>query len=384
ASSLYFYAGIVLAATLFGWGVGGVLRGLTVRFIGRRNTATYSVLGYGIFTLLTAFSGTYLVFVSLRFLTGVMLGSAGEGESVFLAETHTDGRHARGGGSVYAGFGFGILLASVAWFVIQTLDPQLLSGSLGAGAWRYLFIIGVVPMIFTLYLRRRAEPPEQRAEERDSGAEPTPITLSGIFGSSSLRGRIVVCVVTLFASIAGWWGIAAWIPIYASSIATDAGLAQPIRWAAVAGVVYGIGAIVGCLTVEPITDRIGRIGSLMFMLIGAGAAVQVLFLLLRTPYLLLVFVAVFGYFSVGQLGWFAVYLPELFPRAGRGVALGTIYTIARLLAVFFPILVGIEITYFEGLTTVVPSLAMVYGVGIFVSLFLPLGMDSPVPEEHSS
>lgn len=391
-SSLYFYAGIALAVTLLGWGVGGLLRGLTIRFIGRRNTATYSVLGYGIFTLLTAFSGTYLVFIVLRFLTGVMLGSEGERGTVFLAATNSDGWHARNGGSVYAGFGFGIFLASLAWFIVQTLTPQLLAASLPAGAWRYLFVIGVLPVIFTLYLRRTAEPPERElpsmADNGDRTDETTEtdesVALTGLFGLGSFRQRVVVGTVLVFSSIAGWWGITAWIPTFASSIAVSAGLAQPIRWGAIAGMCYGLGAMAGCMTVEPITDRIGRIGSLMFMLIGAGATVEVVFLLIRTPYLLLAFVVVLGYFSVGQLGWLSVYLPELFPRAARESGLGTIFTAARLLAVLFPFVVAIEITYFEGLTPVVPSFGVVYGVGIFVALFLPSEMGTPATEGRSS
>jgi MFS family permease len=391
ASSLYFYAGIALAVTLLGWGVGGLLRGLTVRLIGRRNTATYAVLGYAIFTLLTAFSGTYLVFIGLRFLTGVMLGSEGERGTLFLAAANPDGRRARNRGSVHAGFGVGILLASIAWFVLQTVTPQLLASYLGAGAWRYLFVIGVIPVIFTLYLRRTAELPDEQLEttankeETDETTETDEsVAFTGLFGLGSFQRRVAVGIILVFSTIAGWWGIVAWIPDFASSIAVSAGLAQPIRWGAVAGICYGIGAIAGCLTVEPITDRIGRIGSLMFMLIGAGATVQVIFLAIRTPYLLLVFVVLLGYFSVGQFGWLAVHLPELFPRAARESGLGTIYTVGRLLAVGFPILVGIEITYFEGLTTVVPSLGVVYGVGIFVALYFPSEMETPAVERGSS
>ncbi len=390
ASSLYFYAGIALAVTLLGWGIGGLLRGLTVRVIGRRNTATYSVLGYAIFTALTALSGTYLMFIGFRFLTGVFLGSEGDRGSVFLAETNPDGWRARGGGSAHAGFGFGIVLASAAWFVLQTLTPQLLAAYIGPGAWRYLFVIGIIPVIFTLYLRRSAEPAEQvqapeKREDRDTETETDDsVPLTGLFGLGSFRQRVVVGVVLVFASIAGWWGIAAWIPAFASSIAVGAGLAQPIRWGAIAGICYGIGAIVGCMTVEPITDRIGRIGSLMFMLIGSFATVQVIFLLIRTPYLLLVFVTILGYFTVGQFGWLYAHLPELFPRAARESGLGTIFTAARLLAAGFPFLVGIQITYFEGVTPVVPSFGVVYGVGIFVALFLPSEMGTPTTESRSS
>ena len=43
--SIPFYAGVALGATLLGWALGGAVRTLTVGLVGRRNTATYSVLG---------------------------------------------------------------------------------------------------------------------------------------------------------------------------------------------------------------------------------------------------------------------------------------------------------------------------------------------------
>lgn len=388
ASSLYFYAGIALAATLFGWAIGGIVRGITVRFIGRRNTATYSVLGYAAFTGLTALSQSFLVFIALRFLTGIMLGSEGERGTILLGETHSDDRRARGAGSVHAGFGCGILLASTAWFALEYFNLQVFPALLGMEAWRYLFAIGVLPAIFVLYLRRTAQPSEiitgsketstgderetaqtGSTEDRESG------TLTELFEEGPLRRRVVVSVVLLFAATAGWWGVTTWIPVYASTIAEASGLANPDQWAGVTGAFYGIGAIAGSITAKPIADRIGRTGSLMVMLIGTLATVPVLYLLVRTPYFLLPVVAVVGYFTFGQFGWFAVHLSELFPREIRETALGTVYTGARLLAVMFPLLVGIEITLFEGITTVVASFGVVYGIGIFATLFLPSGME---------
>ena len=169
--------------------------------------------------------------------------------------------------------------------------------------------------------------------------------------------------------------------MYASDIAEGAGLAKPIRWASVAGIFYGVGAIAGCVTVESVTNRIGRIGSLMFMLIGSFAILPLLYVLVHTPYLLLAVVAVAGYFTVGQFGWFAVHLSELFPGEARETGLWTICTAARLIAFAFPIVVGLEITFFEGITTVVSSFAAIYGVGIFAALFLPSNMERLSPND---
>ncbi len=359
ASSLYFYAGVVLAATLLGWAVGGAVRALTVGVIGRANAVTVGLLGYAVVAGLTAASETFLAFAVLRFLAGAFLGIGGEPTSI-VART-TDDRYT---GSISAGFGGGMVLASVAWAAFQMFDPQFLAPVFGPESWRYLFAIGVLPAIATPFVRRVAGS-AQLTENDDQ----TDVLSIGDMFRGSLRRRTIVAAALAFAALAGWWGVVAWLPAYATTVVEGYGLANPSLWAAIAGVCYGIGGIAGSLTADTIAERIGRVGSLLVMAIGSLSTVFGLFLLIRTPLLFSVMAVIVGYFTVGQFGWLSMSLPELVPSDGTGITV--VWTLARLAAVPLPILIGYEIAVFDGINTVVAASATVYAVGILAVCYLP-------------
>src|SRR5690348_10361785 len=50
------YAGAVIAITVFGWGVGGMLGGILADYIGRKRSMTLTILAYSMLTGLSALS----------------------------------------------------------------------------------------------------------------------------------------------------------------------------------------------------------------------------------------------------------------------------------------------------------------------------------------
>ena len=58
-----FYAGVIIALTLLGWGVGGMLGGVLCDYLGRKRTMILAILAYSIMTGLSAFAWDW---VSLR------------------------------------------------------------------------------------------------------------------------------------------------------------------------------------------------------------------------------------------------------------------------------------------------------------------------------
>ena len=51
-----FYAGAVIAITVFGWGTGGLLGGILADYIGRKRSMTLTILAYSALTGLSALS----------------------------------------------------------------------------------------------------------------------------------------------------------------------------------------------------------------------------------------------------------------------------------------------------------------------------------------
>src|SRR5436309_8086260 len=139
------YAGYILAATVFGWATGGVIGGIIADYIGRKRTMMLAILAYSLTTGLSAFAWDWESFAVLRFLVGVVIGS--EWATVASVESEPGPDHARGkgGGLLQCGAGIGGLLASGVWMLI---------GSTASNAWRWMYLIGVLPALVVLWIRR--------------------------------------------------------------------------------------------------------------------------------------------------------------------------------------------------------------------------------------
>jgi len=197
AESTAVWAGIAIGTTLLGWGIGGLIGGTLADYIGRKRMMLYSVLLYGTFTGLTALSTNFTMFADLRFLTGLALGSEWSTGVALVAETWPDRARAKGCGFLQSGFGWGALLASVAWWIIGGLNP------LGSHSWRLIFVVGALPAFFALYIRRAIQESEKgvqavrerrwAATEENSGiaakAPRRPFTLVEIFREGESRRR---------------------------------------------------------------------------------------------------------------------------------------------------------------------------------------------------
>src|SRR5437899_3294974 len=138
------YAGTVIAVTLLGWGVGGLIGGVLADYIGRRRMMIYAILAYSLMTGLSAFAWDWLSFAALRFIVGVAIGSEWATGASITGEVWPDHARGKGAGLMQCGLGIGFFLASFIWLFVGTLGPD---------AWRMMFLIGVLPALFALWLR---------------------------------------------------------------------------------------------------------------------------------------------------------------------------------------------------------------------------------------
>ncbi len=145
-SSMQLAVGTAMSSTLLGWAIGGMIGSVMADYIGRKRMLTIAIAGYSIFTGLTAFSATPEALIVLRFLTGLFLGSEWSTGTALVAETWPASKRAKALGIMQSGYGFGFLLASLTWLVALPL--------LGQDAWRWMFVLGVLPAIVLLFCRR--------------------------------------------------------------------------------------------------------------------------------------------------------------------------------------------------------------------------------------
>src|SRR2546426_5972235 len=179
------YAGYILATTVFGWAAGGVIGGVISDYIGRKRTMILAVLAYSLTTGLSALAWDWVSFAVLRFLVGVGIGSEWATGASIVSELWPDHARGKGGGLLQCGAGLGGILASGVWLAI---------GGVGPNAWRGVYLIGVLPALGTLWVRRGvpASPRWGRASERPRAAPALRRTGAALEGENAALTRFTV------------------------------------------------------------------------------------------------------------------------------------------------------------------------------------------------
>jgi MFS family permease len=117
------YAGLVIAMTLLGWGIGGLMGGVVADYLGRKRTMVLAILAYSIVTGLSAFAWDWVSFAALRFMVGVAIGSEWVTGASIVSELWPDRARGRGVGLMQCGFGIGFFLASLSWLFVGASGP---------------------------------------------------------------------------------------------------------------------------------------------------------------------------------------------------------------------------------------------------------------------
>jgi MFS family permease len=381
------YAGYVLASTIFGWATGGVIGGIIADYLGRKRTMILTILAYSLTTGLSAFAWNWQSFAALRFLVGVGIGSEWATGASIVSELWPDHARGRAGGILQSGAGIGSLLASAVWLLI---------GGLGPNAWRYMYLVGVLPALVTLWIWRNIpESPrwEQSRERRRSAralrrggaalagehAALTRFTAIDLFADRSVRGHLVVASILMLSVTFGFWGVATFVPTYVATVAAKAGLPAPY-YSAVAGLLYSGVSIFGFVALGFLADAIGRKATTMLWYAMSLILTPVVYLWPHSMWALLIAVSAFGFFSGGIWAWAPIWLPELFPTRMRGTAVAFCFNAPRWLSASGPLIAGTLIVGLGGYGPAATIVGMFFLAGVVAAPFLPETKGQPLPD----
>jgi MFS family permease len=381
------YAGTVIAITVFGWGAGGLLGGILADYIGRKQSMTLTILAYSALTGLSALSWNWLSFAVFRFLVGLAIGSEWATGASITAELWPDHSRGKGGAFLQSGYPIGSILASAVWVAIGTLGPS---------AWRYMYLVGVLPALVAFWIRRNIpESPrwersnQQRRAARDrkrqgavlqgEDAAIVRFTLVDMFADPAVRSRLILTFIMSLSVTIGYWGVSSFVPSYVGSVATAAGLAAQ-RWVGLAGLVQNIGALIGFVSFGFLADAFGRKPTTFLYYLMSLALTPIVYLWVQNIHLLLLAFAVYGFFVQGVFSWTAIWLPELFPTRMRATAAGFIFNTPRLISAIAPLFAGTLIVGLGGYGKAATIIGLFYSVGLFAVPFLPETKGKPLPE----
>lgn len=349
-----------LASFLLGGAFGGILFGMLSDKIGRSKTMIITILFYSVFTCVTALASEPWHMVLLRFLVAMGVGGEWAVASAMVAEVMPKRSRAVMGSIFHASSVFGTLMAvAVGYFIIS-------AQVLGENTWRLGFVIGVLPALLTVFIRWKLQEPEQwiEAKKREAvDANQATGSLRDLFRNRYLRSTAVG---TLLATIGltTFWGC----HIYGkdtlkrraeTNVLTQAGLAD-IDWqtasdeqktarteALKAGksqikreemtgmfLVMVFGGGLGLVLFGSLSNIMGRKGAFIFYHLGGFIAAILLFYVLGpgdySRGVLLTFLPVFGFLTLGMHAGYAVYFPELFPTRLRGTGTGFCFNAGRI------------------------------------------------------
>ena len=381
------YAGFIIATTLLGWGVGGMIGGILADYIGRKRTMMLAILAYSLMTGLSAVAWSWESFAVLRFIVGVAIGSEWATGASITAELWPDKARGRGAGFMQCGLGIGFFAASLIWVFV---------GAQGPNAWRFMYLIGVVPGLFTLWIRhgipesavwertdkrrRTATERKKRGGKLDAADHAlTRFTLIELFVDPVVLQRLAFTFLMSLSTTLAWWAIASFVPPYVASVAAKAGLPGPV-WAGYTGMAYNAAAIVGYIALGFLADIYGRKPVVLVFYALSLVMTPVLFLWTHDLNLLLLAAAVNGFFTLGQYSWMPVWLPELFPTSVRATGVAFAFNAPRFIAFIGPMIAGTLIADFGGYGNMAVAFSFAYVVGFLATLFLPETRGKPLPD----
>lgn len=263
------------------------------------------------------------------------------------------------------------------------------TGELG---WRYLFAVGIIPAIVTLYIRFKISEPEcfeelqkkrydlknvpkilLKKHERDLMANPFALA----FDKRNRRSTIVVTLLATSA-IVGYWAGVSWMPAWINQLTGHEAVAER----STATLSMSIGGFLGALLLPVLVSsfrystvfKIGFIGSLI-------AAIGT-FTIIKT-YSPAVNVCAFAVGVATYIPFIAlqIYIVDAFATELRGTASGIAWSFGRVIAGLAALMTGPLIAAFGGsYGTAAACVSLIYLLGLTASFFVRQPI---IQEEHS-
>ena len=353
-------AGLLNTLTLLASGIGGVLFGLIADRIGRQRALMLSILTYSVCSFACGLATSVVVLACLRFLLGLGMGGEWNTGATLVAETWPTHLRARALACVQSSWAIGYALAAVVAGVM-----------LQRTTWRYVFFVGVLPALVTLWIQKGVPESELWKERRGtpSSTASSPIGFIDLFGRHYCRKTITLLLMNMFGMF-GWWGLFTWIPPYLSLPVEQGGRGfGALNTTALLVFLNVVGMAPGYAGFGWVADRLGRRPSVILYTMLAAAFVP-LYAAARQPAVLLVLGAIVAFFGTGFFSGSGIIGSELFPTDVRARALGFTYNGARAMSSIAPFTIG-RIGQQHGLDSAFYVCAAAFLLSALTAIFIP-------------
>jgi MFS family permease len=325
--------GLLGSVTLAASAVGGIVFGIIADRIGRTRALSLSILLYSIFTAACGFAQNVAQLAVFRIFLGLGMGGEWASGAALVSETWPKQHRGKALGLMQSCWAIGYGAAAIVTAIVL---PRF--------GWRAVFFVGVLPALFTLWIRRSVHEPKLWKELKAQAPNPGPQASSPKSQAPRLPLRglgAITAALTLMnaATMFAWWGLNLWIPAYLSLPRDQGGIGLSPEAMSSFVVVMQVGMWFGYVTFGFVSDRFGRKPTYVVYLVAASLLVFA-YSTLRAPAALLVLGPFVAFFGTGYFSGFGAITAEVYPTSIRATAQGFTYNIGRLASAVAPFVVG--------------------------------------------
>jgi MFS family permease len=360
-------ASIIQAAFLVGWATGGAIFGRIGDLLGRSHALVLTILTYACFTGLSYFAQEWWHLLIFRFLAALGIGGEWAVGASLLSETWPTRWRPWLAAILQTAVNCGVLLACLA------------GGLLAGSPYRMIFLVGILPALITLWIRKAVPEPAEWASARRREPSPGLITL---FGPEIRRTTFIVTAVCALG-LTAHWALMFWHSAHLRSLAGDAGWSKEAMDVLANKALYllMLGSIVGNFLAGWIARHLGyrlaiaAMFGLYFVFMMAAYGV------IRAPGAVLLWLPFIG-LAQGAFALFTMCLPPLFPTLIRTTGAGFCYNVGRIFAAAGTVIFGLFAKVGTGAGAICDHrLALFYAGFLFLPAALVAWTFMPEPDD---
>lgn len=352
---------IIQAAFLVGWAVGGGFFGRVGDLLGRSRALMLTILTYAAFTGLSFFATEWWHLMVCRFLSALGIGGEWAVGASLLSETWPKKWRPWIAAVLQTAVNCGVLLAVCSHKLLAHQEP------------RWLFLVGILPALITVWIRKAVPEPETWEKAREGQTAPR---VSELFGPEvrNVTWRVlIICGVSLTAHWAFLFWQAKVVKQLPEVMAMDKAGQASAAGDALMWIMFG--SILGNFVAGGLAKLMGYRKTIFWMLLAYFA---VMFWTFKWDHSWNMTLWLFGLIGLcqGVFGLFTMCLPPLFPTLLRTTGAGFCYNFGRIIAAGG--------TVFFGVYQTIPNVreAMLFASYLFIpaafiALLLPTEKDEP-------
>ena len=353
------YSSIIQGGFLLGWALGGGFFGRIGDRLGRARALSLTVLTYAVFTGLSFFALTWWHLMIFRFLAALGIGGEWAVGASLLSETWPRKWRPWLAAVLQSGVNIGILGAVLASLILAKAPP------------RFIFLVGVLPALLVLWIRR-AVPETEEWQLAKAKAGQQPPRVRDLF-AGHVRGVTIGVVLVCGVSLTAHWAFMFWHQHHLRNLpeVLNWSAEEKNRLASTAMYLVIASSILGNFFAGTLARVFGYRRTIVGLCFGYFLLMFGAYCVPRDHVALLCWLPFIGFFQ-GVFALFTMYLPPLFPTLLRTTGAGFCYNIGRTIAAFG--------TVFSGLIAN-EQRALLYASFLFIpaaiiALFLPNNRDA--------